>query len=618
MNICGNKNDPLQFCIEKQPMGSTNPCSVFAWDQFIPAVFRKLLLNFHFRMNRKRPLSEVEIDDIAEHLSDLSSDDVDLFNDDTNDDDFEEPSTCDTASETSDAAIEEGSSSESEGSQEQNDPDQSPKEGNSSGAKYSWTSNVESFAPKMCIPEERRAVILVDLNRGSTISECFFKLFPKSLITQISHYTNLRLQILEKEKKKKIPETSRGEIKIVIGCTLVMCYNRVPAMHMYWSRNKSLQNSAISEAISRDRFMLLMGKLYFNNPEKPPGASKIYQIEEILSCMKHTFLKTRSDSMFQSIDEAMTKFKGRSSLKQYMPLKPIKRGIKLWTRCDACTGYVYDTNIYCGKEAVVNQGTLGERVVLKLAETITSSDVMLAFDRFFTSTILMDTIRFPAVGTYIPGRKNTPSFVGKLANRGDCEMQGCSEGILAMKWKDTKDVLLMTNCHQPTMTVISRKMKDGTLKEVTCPEAIACYNKYMGGVDYADHMIGMYDLDRRSNKWWKKVFYRLLMTAVHNAHVVYEEIIHRKVPFIDFIVELAESLISQGRSECKFNRSRRQGRISKQAKLFENVGDHLPVEKGGRNRCVRCKSRNIEKRTKFICKACQVPLCILCFTPYHT
>ena len=41
-----------------------------------------------------------------------------------------------------------------------------------------------------------------------------------------------------------------------------------------------------------------------------------------------------------SIDEAMVAFKGRSSMKQYMSKKPIKRGFKVWVRADAVTGYV--------------------------------------------------------------------------------------------------------------------------------------------------------------------------------------------------------------------------------------------------------------------------------------
>ena len=56
----------------------------------------------------------------------------------------------------------------------------------------------------------------------------------------------------------------------------------------------------------------------------------------------------------------MTKFKGRSALKQCMPMKPVKRGIKLWTRCDGKTGYVYDTNIYTGKGTTQVDGTLGK------------------------------------------------------------------------------------------------------------------------------------------------------------------------------------------------------------------------------------------------------------------
>jgi hypothetical protein len=53
----------------------------------------------------------------------------------------------------------------------------------------------------------------------------------------------------------------------------------------------------------------------------------------------------------------MVKFKGRYSLKQYQPLKPIKRGVKIWERCDSRTGYVYDFNIYSGKEEKSSDGS---------------------------------------------------------------------------------------------------------------------------------------------------------------------------------------------------------------------------------------------------------------------
>ena len=65
-----------------------------------------------------------------------------------------------------------------------------------------------------------------------------------------------------------------------------------------------------------------------------------------------------------SIDEAMIPFKGRLSLKQYMPLKPVKRGIKVWECADSSNGFVCDLEVYTGKQRNGNpeQG-LGHRVV---------------------------------------------------------------------------------------------------------------------------------------------------------------------------------------------------------------------------------------------------------------
>ena len=51
-----------------------------------------------------------------------------------------------------------------------------------------------------------------------------------------------------------------------------------------------------------------------------------------------------------SIDEAMIPFKGRSSMKQFMSNKPVKRGFKVWARADATNGYISEFYVYTGKE----------------------------------------------------------------------------------------------------------------------------------------------------------------------------------------------------------------------------------------------------------------------------
>ena len=52
------------------------------------------------------------------------------------------------------------------------------------------------------------------------------------------------------KKDPYLDDISAEEMMVVMGCILVICYNRVPAVHMYWSTKKSLGNSAISDGIS--------------------------------------------------------------------------------------------------------------------------------------------------------------------------------------------------------------------------------------------------------------------------------------------------------------------------------------------------------------------------------
>ena len=68
-----------------------------------------------------------------------------------------------------------------------------------------------------------------------------------------------------------------------------------------------------------------------------------------------------------SADEEMVGFKGRVSMKQYMPGKPTKWGLKVWMLYDAHNSYACNLQVYTGKEGRGEHG-LGFRVVMDLAE----------------------------------------------------------------------------------------------------------------------------------------------------------------------------------------------------------------------------------------------------------
>ena len=66
----------------------------------------------------------------------------------------------------------------------------------------------------------------------------------------------------------------------------------------------------------------------------------------------------------------MVKFDGGSHLKQYVPMKPVRRGFKIWVRAGSVTGYVCDFSVYTGKEGGDTEKHLGGKVVRKLVDPL--------------------------------------------------------------------------------------------------------------------------------------------------------------------------------------------------------------------------------------------------------
>ena len=91
---------------------------------------------------------------------------------------------------------------------------------------------------------------------------------------------------------------------------------------------------ALTKVMSRKRFLDLLYNMHVKDNSTMPAArvedfDKLYKIRPFLDDLKTNFKVQYNPHREQAVDEAMVKYKGRTSLKQYMPMKPIKRGIKL-------------------------------------------------------------------------------------------------------------------------------------------------------------------------------------------------------------------------------------------------------------------------------------------------
>ena len=70
-------------------------------------------------------------------------------------------------------------------------------------------------------------------------------------------------------------------------------------------------------------------------------------------------------------------------MKQYVSLKPTKRGFKVWVHADSVTSYFCDFNAYVGRETSGTEVGLGERVVSQLCKDKKATTTMSTVTTFF-------------------------------------------------------------------------------------------------------------------------------------------------------------------------------------------------------------------------------------------
>ena len=138
--------------------------------------------------------------------------------------------------------------------------------------------------------------------------------------------------------------------------------------------------------------MNILQNLHFTDNQTADKSDKVYMVRIVINHLNKAFQDAMSDAERQSIDENMTKIKGRMSCKQYMKNKPIKLGFKWWCRCCSKTGYLYEFDIYLTKTEKTELG-FGETVVLDLSKKLENTHCILRHvTRNFSG-------KFPGTGT---------------------------------------------------------------------------------------------------------------------------------------------------------------------------------------------------------------------------
>jgi hypothetical protein len=91
-------------------------------------------------------------------------------------------------------------------------------------------------------------------------------------------------------------------------------------------------------------------------------------------------------------------------------------------------------------------------------------------------------------------------------------------GHLSVRWKDKREVYVLTNMHTPPLNCNFRDEADSVVKH----HVVEDYNAHMGFVDKSDGMVNSYGIVRRTWKWTKKLFFHLLDMTILNAYLLHK------------------------------------------------------------------------------------------------
>ncbi len=108
--------------------------------------------------------------------------------------------------------------------------------------------------------------------------------------------------------------------------------------------------------------------------------------KEILNMLNKKFATVAVPGQDISTDEIMITYSGRSTMKQYMPLKPVSRGFKCWATSCPNSSYTHLVEPYTGKEGDQATKRLGGRVLEDMSARIPSNHKghIVHADRYFS------------------------------------------------------------------------------------------------------------------------------------------------------------------------------------------------------------------------------------------
>ena len=445
-----------------------------------------------------------------------------------------------------------------------------------------WTTDLDSYSHDTSTFKGPEPGVKVEFEKVPSPLGLFHRFFTVSTLKKIVKETNrYALEVIREDGRtrgglKWIPLTIQ-EFEGYLSIRMFMSLKKLPNLRLYWSRDQVLYHCGIvSSMMSRDRFESITRCLHLTpessreGDKSDPSYDKIWKVRWLANEVRDACATLWNANVALTVDETMIRYKGKyCPIRQYMPKKPTKFGVKVWVWADSWAKYVLNFDVYCGastkygekkkKDSGKGVGKQGRDVVKDLVKDLHHRGHFVVVDNIFTSIPLFTSLLEVGVfarGTARADRKGLPpSLTNKVENakhhQGWYDFRFHSSGMVCcLVWMDKKPVLLLST-HALSQSPLEKplyvwRLVDGERKKFSTSPIHLEYIKEMRGVDVADQLRGAYSLLSKSHKWWHRVFDFLLDTTFINSWIVHSEVSYwhgvEPLTHLDFHLQLAQQL----------------------------------------------------------------------------
>ncbi|XP_066253023.1 piggyBac transposable element-derived protein 4-like [Euwallacea similis] len=421
-----------------------------------------------------------------------------------------------------------------------------------------------------------------------------------------------------------IRETNTIELKAALGLLYLAGVFRSSRQNLedLWA-NDGTGVDIFRSTMPLKRFQILVACLRFDCAGTRNDRRRIDKLAPIRAIFERYINHCQecyTPSEYMTIDEKLEAFRGRCGFRQYIPNKPAKYGIKVFALVDARTFYIFNLEVYVGKQpdGPFSLSNKPDDIVLRLVEPIRGSNRNITFDNWFASYPLLIKLlkeyKLSAVCTLKKNKREIPPVM--LAVRGREErssMFGFQSNIMLVSYipKKGKNVLLFSALHH------DRKIDTDT-NELKKPEVITFYNFTKGGIDVVDELSGTYSVSRNSRRWPLTLFYSILNSAAINAMIIWKSNNNdktSKLPRRKFLKELGLSLVNEYREKRQENphvrrELRRQIAETSGSSDGQGIrGDPSAKRQKVSRRCCLCP-RKADRKSFYTCHSCNRYICM--------